>query len=85
MLGLQGIETEVLPDHQLQPIPETYAPAHPKAVVAVFLLVDNEFFLGFAVQSHADDGVLLALVMLVASWGMLVMAGLHPRTASIPA
>jgi hypothetical protein len=39
--------------------------AHPQAVVAVFLAVDDEFFLCFAVQSHADDRVLLALVMAV--------------------
>jgi hypothetical protein len=32
---------------------------HPKAVVAVFLPVDDEFFLGFAVQSHAEDGLLV--------------------------
>src|SRR5262245_6837009 len=42
--------------------------AHPKAVVAVFLPIDDEFFLGFAVQSHAEDRVLLALVVPVAAW-----------------
>jgi hypothetical protein len=30
-------------------------------VVAVFLPVDDEFFLGFAVVGYADDGVLVAL------------------------
>src|ERR1700722_3302245 len=43
--------------------------AHPKAVIAVFLPVDDEFFLGFAVQSHADDGVLLAFVVAVTTEG----------------
>src|SRR5262249_16077544 len=42
--------------------------AHPMAVVAVFLPVDDEFFLGFAVQRHAEDGILLALVVPIAAW-----------------
>jgi hypothetical protein len=42
--------------------------AHPKPVVAVFLAVDDEFFLGFAEQSHAEDGILLALVVPIAAW-----------------
>src|SRR5262249_48629359 len=50
--------------------------AHPKAVVAVFLPVDDEFFLGFAVQSHAEDGVLLALIVPVAAW----LYGCHGMT-----
>ena len=42
--------------------------ANSQAVVAVFLAVDNEFFLGFAVPSHAEDGVLPALVVPVSPW-----------------
>src|SRR5438105_1996585 len=42
--------------------------SHPQAVVAVFLPVDDEFFLGFAVQSHAEDRVLVSLVVPVAPW-----------------
>jgi hypothetical protein len=37
-------------------------------MIAVFLPVDNEFFLGFAVQSHPEDSVLLAFVVSVAAW-----------------
>lgn len=50
--------------HRLQ---EHLGRAQPKTVFAIFLPVDDEFFLDFAATDHSNESVLVALVVSVVS------------------